>query len=514
MIDEILPYRNSRMDEARRKLRNRIRKFDPSQVIWQSIRRLSRLDLNDKSGYPRNLVLFLIEMTFRDWLEWPARGNDLTEKGLNGLLNQVSALESHARMPSDYANLPRFFKTLSYQQFYLQDELHINRIARPLVLYDLVNAEGYLAKRFMEMASLPVTRFQEFAAIYTLLTWDSTGHPPSATADQLARSLKCDFAEMERFLGLISLRFDEVGRFLTEHSRVYRSGDYDFRKETTLTLRPVVREDNVYIPYSRSLLTHALEHFVYDTLRDDSAQNFMNEFAVLFEKYVGLGLRQTGLNVIAEDELRRFLPSDSKVVDYMVIEDSGTVLIEAKGVQMHALARVSENADVIGDKLSDSLIKAILQGNEVATNLNANPPKELSAAKDAPWFLLVITYKPMFVGNGHGLAGVLDETLMADLNAKLGKQPRMPLKHVYFLSVDEYDYLLGVLQAGASLVQMLKDVVAKDSDPATATWAFCQHLTSRQAPRHLVSRYEELCAAVSVGLQSRGSRPQVRAGVL
>jgi len=482
------------MNEARKKLRNRTRKFDPRQVVFQAIKHMDYRDAPKITLYPPHILLLLIELTFRDWRDWPTTGRDVSEDDFNDLRNRIVDLEPKTRMPSDYGSIPLFIKTVSYQQFYLQARLTRNRLARPLLLYDALDPTAYITMRFNELFAMPVQRFQHLAAGFTLLMNSLPRHPPFAAASELHDVLECDPAEVAKLMTTISLRFNEVGPFLCKKPDRYRSYDYDFRKETTLTVRPVVQIGDHYYPYSVALLAYSLEHFVYDSLRENSPETFMAEFGTLFEKYVGCGLLQWGLKVLDEVQLRKMLPEGSKVVDYMVVGQGAVVLIDAKGVEMHHLARVSEKPEVVLHSLHNSIVKAIMQGNEVATHLRSSGTPELSKAADLPWYLLVVTYKPMYLGNGRGVSRVLGETSMQHLTEQLGHNPAIPLAHVYFLSVDEFDDLTAAVQSTLSIADILKAAVDNDANPETAKWAFQQHLWSLEirspTPKYLDQRFE------------------------
>jgi len=189
------------------------------------------------------------------------------------------------------------------------------------------------------------------------------------------------------------------------------------------------------------------------------------------------------------------LPNYSQLVDYAILAQGGTILIDAKAVDPTDLGLIAHKAEVVADKVKP-VFKAIDQGFEVARHLRiqgiSNDP--------APVFLLVVTYSDLLLGTGPDFYKYVGQRRIDKLTEVYGGTPPVPIEHIFFLSVNDFDLLMEYIRStGISLVDFL-------SHAATGDYIiFRQYIPgaigSPSFPQYLVAEFERLCERLRALLQ-------------
>ena len=76
---------------------------------------------------------------------------------------------------------------------------------------------------------------------------------------------------------------------------------------TPLRETPLLKHGSKYYPFSPELLARSLETLIYDTLRSDNPNDFMNKFGSMFEKYVGYSISRTKTKYFTAKELTEIM---------------------------------------------------------------------------------------------------------------------------------------------------------------------------------------------------------------
>jgi len=437
--------------------------------------------------YPPHFLLLLIKWAFLYGRHYAAGYQPLTGRAFNRLMNMIHEFDATAREPNDYVDVLLFFKTLSHQQFYLQHGLYQMSWVRPMALFGSASLPEYIPRRFEALTGVELDLFLDLASMLVALCVKGDGLAPVSPACFSAVK-RAPTGAVDRFLRTVSLRFDEVKAFVERIEGKPQSWDYELHKESPFVRKPLLELNGLYYPFSRNLLAYSAEHFVYDLLKADSPNEFANVFGDVFESYVRTGLGVTGLNFVPESELRDCLLPGSKVVDFLTVDAGANVLIDAKGVEMHHLGRVTHLGDVLESKVKSSVTSAIVQANETLDGLAASNGRNCLQLASGPSYLLVVTYKPLYIGNGNDFVRMIGPERAESLKSKVGDTPRIPWSHMYFLDVDAFDTLVGCLEQGQSLGGILQDAVKADSQTATQKWVFALHLrdrTPKELPSHI-----------------------------
>jgi hypothetical protein len=217
------------------------------------------------------------------------------------------------------------------------------------------------------------------------------------------------------------------------------------------------------------VLARALEDIVHNKL-SELQREYTEPFSRLFEQYVMELTRAMDSNAVLEDQYRALAGDSMPTVEAVIPCGDCNVMVEAK-------------MSLFGDDvlLTDSVTQAhqktkrirdgIKQGWNVGKALRTASSPLPACAAAAQDFLLVVTSRELFIGDGEMLArlfragefGYPDE----------GSRKNLPLCNVFVVSIENFERLSNAVNAGAvSLPVLMKEAVGRNRDPATAAILF------------------------------------------
>ena len=162
---------------------------------------------------------------------------------------------------------------------------------------------------------------------------------------------------------------------------------------------------------------------------------------------------------------------------YLLMDEGNKIFIDAKGVEMSYLGMVGHQPEVITDKTRTSIVKGIQQGFETASRLESI--KKLGGVEigEGDDYLIVVTFKDMFVGNGLNFYEYVAKDTLNKLMSQYGGTAPIPLEHMYFMSIDDFDLLTGGIASGEiELTEILEHAVKSDALRETEKFNFGQHI--------------------------------------
>jgi len=486
-------FNEERANGAFRKVRNRIKKHLPLEIISACIKKLNEQPkdrIQHFVTYPPWRLLLLIKWTFifGEYLS-PYR-KPLTVNRFNHLINLMHDFAGCLRLPSEYENIFLFFRNMAFQQFWLQHEFNMANFARQSLLFGRLGNGHPFKRRFAEKSGILLTEFIELAMM--IMTRFTVEKQMSVTANWFRTvANKYEEGTIQKFLGLLSIDFDALREKLIAGKQANRKISYEAYELTPLRETPLLYHASKHYPFSPELLARCLETFIYDTLRGDEPNEFMNKFGSIFEKYVGKSISNTKTKYFTEKELADILPGKGKLVDYLLIDKGNKVFVDAKGVEMSYLGMVGHQPDIITDKTRSSIVKGIQQGFETARRLeNVERIGEIELRKGNN-YLIVVTFKNMYVGNGTDFYEYVAKDTLNKIIGQSGNMASIPFEHMYFMSIDDFDLLTGGIASGEiDLIEMLEHAVKSDTLPESKKFDFGQHIYDKypktQAPVWLV----------------------------
>jgi hypothetical protein len=392
---------------------------------------------------------------------------------------------------------------MAFQQLWLQDHLAASDFGRQIVLFEelprtdtiknlFASVTGLDMSAFMELTSVLACRFLTDNSIYVGTSYfEPLGYPQDT---------------IKRFLSMFSLDRNGLRPFLEVEENRIRAFESRLYEQTPLKRRPLLMSDDGtrYLCYSPNLLFFALSTFVYDKLKEHSPEAFSHEFGQVFENYIGKGLKYAGVDYVDENALKQQYPN-SLVVDFKVTCEGAIVLIESKAIELSPHARVAVDPTVLGNNLRDSVTKAIKQGVVIASQLS-NAHSNAEGLTKPKIFLLVVTYKDLFIGNGNDF--LLSTSAKEEIDRFIIERNldlhALDFNHIFFLSAHEFERLLYVVKHDKTEMSAILTRVAEAND-AEKKLQFGQHLRhlyKTTAPDFVTLPYGTMIAGVEHKLSS------------
>src|SRR5882672_2867767 len=365
------PFSEQELYGYYKKVRNRLRTYEPESLLALIVEALHQAAHGGvevfKKYQPWNILL-LAKWTLQEADSVAHRRPHAVINDLHHLLNGVSELYEHVRMPNDYAQVTLFLRHLAFQQFWLQRPPDGAAIARQEILFCRLDRHHQFQREFFRLAGVSCTDFSELGLGLTLLFGEpkrravqhdtfSTLHPEfqSRSVGPFLQTLSRDLREL---VNAVSTP-DENSRTIMDQILL----------PTPLVNSPLWRRGQNYAAFSPTLLFRSVEKFIFRTLKKDDPVNFSAKFGEVFQSYIGRCVKDAQLLAIDESALGQMLDGTGKCVDFLVRDTDCDVLIEAKGVETSDVGRVSHRAEIVFQSLKQSGIKAIRQGMDTARRL-------------------------------------------------------------------------------------------------------------------------------------------------
>jgi hypothetical protein len=394
------------------------------------------------------------------------------------VLNVLREIDGHLRMPTQYEHVSLFMRHLAFQQFWLQRGASAEAFVRQDLLFSNLPPDHFLSREFQRLTGLCAAHFIElsFALLAMLLR---------TPTPRLIRRESFSMLEPTLVPGALDGFFLRLGKSIQElHAwlvgdpfRGMSVADQKILPSPLLDVPLIRTASGTYNVIFPALLMRSLESIVYRTLRCANPAEFGSRFGPIFEKYVGNCLSDAGITYVDESGLKAQLSDTDKCVDFLVVENHTPVLIDAKGVEMSPRGRVSQRADLVFSAIKESAIKGIVQGMATARRIiDLQSSSGIPPSSGVP-FLIVVTFDDLFLGSNSEFGTIFGRHLLGRLEREFGVPLPIPLEHVFFLTIDEFEGLLAsVHEKRGTIAGILADARARDADPHTRKFVFQQHL--------------------------------------
>lgn len=419
---------------------------------------------------------------------------------LGKLMNSMRDLNELARLPRQYDHWLLYFRNLAFQQLWLQETGEKAGYFRQKFFFSDLPDNHQFKCEFKQRAGIEIDHFIQlsFALIGKFI-----GRERKIT-ESWFDSLQASYppGTVKKFLSHISGDINEVQTHLRQDAEAKRDISCEIYEQSPLIRYPLLKINDKYYAYSFKLLIYSLKSFIYNILKTENPNAFMDKFGKIFEEYIALGVDHMGLPYRCECTLQKTL-SEGKVVDFLIVDDDCNILIDAKGVEMNQRGMIGHRPEVILDKTETSVVKGVLQGTEVADKLRSISPIDgLQTGREN--FLLVVTYKDFYIGNGETFYETIGKEKIDMLRSGYDAS-QLPNENMYFISVDDFDYLVRLVHDGqCGLAEGIKRIREADQDPnpENRTFLFRYSLNTHfgngymQMPEYLENELENVTSTL------------------
>ena len=132
--------------------------------------------------------------------------------------------------------------------------------------------------------------------------------------------------------------------------------------------------------------------------------------------------------------------SNEKVVDFVIEEPDYDIFIDSKAVEMSPAGKVAHDFETI-TRATEKVRKALAQSHSALRILNrvAERPKKTKS------YIIVITFKEMFVGSGSNFSEITNEKDAKDLKENYGSNYIDPC-NVFVMTIRDFERLVTNLK--------------------------------------------------------------------
>jgi hypothetical protein len=343
-------------------------------------------------------------------------------------------------------NLNKFFIRLANIQFPVQKPLTglKYRIARQKRLFSQVEFETAAAKSF------PHELFASFC--FYLFSHIVINRKRTFTIKDI-ENFPSDYSSeyLIKFMDGFSVSEREISSYYYS-SLSCRDYDFDFSLFET---RPFIKIEDRYHLSSLGMFSLFNSYYFYDLIKAESGDR--RKFGQVFDSYLTNLIYSQLPGVKTERDIfesLKHLGQKPKNVDAYLVTDRHVILFEYKATELvQDLKSVPSEENI--RSLGMSFVSAIVQAYEFLGYMCKEGATGFSSS--LPKVLFIVTYKETFIGTARNLWEDLLPAIQSKIEEKAGCfiQEDLPPSHIYFISVDQFEWLLTLKDQIDDIVQAM-----------------------------------------------------------
>lgn len=465
-------YRVARMVEFNY-IRNRIRKFSKESLVMSSLKILRNSEKSNIIRIPLWDILLIIKWTLI-YAEQNRYPKTATTQDIQFLIDKINELRNQHKLyiRNHTIDLKKVLSLTIYHQAYFQFSVWEDSFSRQLQLYTKHNISYNIDNEFEKFSGLSIIQFIRLSFLLWCYTSPDRINSKNKSYNGLIRD---DFIEIakkfekeaivNKYINLLSIEYSNAEEVISRNNQIKSPVLQTFEISIFAKL-PILLFNGSRVIFHKRLLNYTINHFVYDYLKEHDSERFSTEFGERFEKYVELGINEMAVNYKTETQLKKFLTSRSKVVDFIIEED---ILIECKAIELKPYPSVFPDNEVIYNWLETSIVKAYAQQMMSVAN-NFNPLKEK--------FGIILTYKETYFGNGEDAWNTFLKTPTEEYATKENLDINiLPPKNLFFIDIATWDRIVLIIKSGeTTLKELLLKAIRDNEKGETRKFSFHMHL--------------------------------------
>lgn len=494
------------MDETFAAIKSQIRQHEAYELMnylqhWLYHPEATTLERMRCYEYWHLLLLFKWIIRFGDYRE-SQNHVTVTDIHIDILFDHLKDLSEKVFPLQSQRDVYFFYRVMAVQQFWVQrKESVLLGWGRQAFLFANLEQNHTIRKLFKESVGLDIDDFLELSCCL-FLYFQANEHPyvTVSTFSQLFDSFGKEkiFAWLQVVSSSVSALQDWLQQTDDGKPKALQGVESEYYEQTPFLRFPLVEAKDYYILVSPHVLHSSLSSILYDILRDQQTkERFMEGFGKNFEDYVGRTISVLQCPVLTEDDLKGHLniSDGNKVMDFLAIDNGNNIFIEVKGVALSWKGTISRGPGTLLNESNTSVLKGIRQAYDVASSLEGHTHVNGCLLGTKRNFLLIVTYKDMYFGNGKNFREFVAPDRIDKIIAEHGNREVIPLKNIFVICVDDLEIMLGDILSGiCSLSDFLVQAADNDPEDISRTLAF-RNITSAVSGRQRISELPLLTKA-------------------
>jgi hypothetical protein len=428
-------------------IKSAIRLYSRSSIVSHVLEKLNHIQRTKNFRFPAWKLLTLIKWAYLHTSD-DNNKQKITWEKLEQIEKLIETFETEFDRLSfkEGATVKRSFRIMAYQQFSLQEGFINAYINRQIVLFRMLTSSFDIETKFKELTQMDLGSFINQCYFTYLYLHMSKANGSVMDDGILGEDFEAYYykqfsaSELRQFLHLLTAKkpadFDGVHKMTDERLQLFENDLF--------LIRPFLRFKGKYRLPFRPLYNLTMKHFLYTYLRE-VMPGFAEEFGNRLERYLELGMKETGMQYSGEGVLKKSY-SLTKVADYWI---KPNVLVECKATELKPRSGILRDPDTMARDLNSSIIKAYKQ---LLATANAINPK-------IEWWGIIVTYREMYLGFGVDAW----EEFMSEEMEQFNKESKIELKllppeNLFIIPIDDWDLIVQVVKDGKATLQ---EILAK-----------------------------------------------------
>ena len=401
-------------------------------------------------------------------------------KELTKLINMIKDFDGKCGSPflqrDEKENVIKFFRTKAHQQFWMQLPLGSWNIARQFLLFNDLSSTENVKIAFEEYCDISILDFLDLS--FLVWVWLSS-HDDGIFFERnvIFSKTKIPKNTIDNYFNCLSLDISTTKKYLL--SRPNKVNDFCFQliEPTPFIEKPFFCYRTEIMVYSKKIFESMINNYIYNRIKYKLGSDIAVSFGNVFEKYIQNALSSVKLDFLTEKDLKTYLPN-TKVTDYLIKSNDSSIFIEAKSQDINPKVIVFPDNTQLKNELEDSVIKATIQAITLINAIKSSQSFD-KGIKDSVPFLLIVTYKNFYLGNGKMMWNeFLESAVSCSINPDLDIS-LLPPENIAVLSIEEFDLLMAYIEQKIFTLDEILDIVVKENSSVdTMKISFIQHLPS------------------------------------
>ena len=384
----------------------------------------------------------------------------------NQLVNDISQLnKDHFASFAKKGDARKMFQIILAQQLYLQKSVYKEVYATQLKVFSTLTHKYDLEKSFMAKTGISIRDF----LVLTEICWACINANKIGVTFRYEGFLPDDLftvcrefttaGAVEKYLQLMVLH-----TAATEQMELYKRGikreDLQSLETSFFTMYPLQRHRDKIRVIHAAVFSYSINYYLYDYLKAND-EGFGSEFGKRFEKYIELGLNEASIKYKTENDLKKLLPKDSNLTDFMLEEEN--ILIECKVIELQPFVSINPTDELLYSSLKDNLIKAYLKQMLYVANTLLGEKENWG---------IILTYKQLFWSKFTDVWDIITDKTVTERELAA-----LPPENVFIVDVYTWNKIVQVIKdKKATLLDILKKAKQNNSKPETSKQLFDMHL--------------------------------------
>ena len=342
----------------------------------------------------------------------------------------------------------------------------------------------YFEKSFKKLTGVELFDFFQFAL---WLSFASVQQKGIIKFEQLVKDFypKYSVEYIAKVITIISGGPNKMSLVMRSIATTHISSERYFAQPKLLEI-PFFRFEDRLGSLHNSISCKGLAEFVLNTFKINDHEKFRQHFSRHFEEYVGVIIDESEYPYRNEKELENIYKANTKsgkVIDYLIEKGDSTIFVDAKAIEPPEKVMITDDAEIIRQRLKKSFTKGIEQSFECANILV--DCEEITLAEYQNRFVIVVTHQDFYLSNGLSVQAYIATDFFQELVDTYGDH--IPIRNVHFCAVEDFEgIMITCKEHDIELSEFLRYCTKQDSEASTKKFDIRQHLQSLLQSKDIV----------------------------